>query len=416
GQAYLEQAYGGRAQDDKAEYWLRQTLNAAPQFTAARLDLAELLLTEQRFGDAAQQSRAILENDAENEAASLLFAKSLLGLGQKDAARMILEALSDGAKNKVVRNQAVLVLVGMKEIDAAKRLALLESVLKPRASAQNFHKTKPVLLPFYYARAELNRELGRITEAAQDYQKCLEIDAADQFGAAAGLALLSGRSHLVKPSSEHILSDAHLEKLFDEYAPRFDQHLLGQLQYRVPDLLVAALQNCITVPIRVLDLGCGTGLLGLALRRNFPSLITGIDGVDLSAHMLHKAAQSGAYTNLHQGNIVTHLQAVQTGSYDLITAADVLVYVGDLDPLLRQIARILPMGGRAGFTVEMGDDAPQNHRDYYLQESRRYAHNMPYITQLARQYDFVVVTCDRENLRQDGGKDITGLVVVLQKN
>ena len=418
GQAYLGHGYCGNFALDKAEYWLRQTLTTAPQFTAARLDLAKFYLTENRFAEAATQTRAILEHDGENEAASIIFAHSLLGLGQIDAARMILEALCDGSKHPALRHDAVLLLVGIKEIDAATRLELLESVLQPRATAQNSPKAKFALLPFYYARAELNRELGHRTEAELDYQKCLEIDAEDKFGAAAGLALLTDAPHEAQTKSAKILSDAHVEKLFDEYAPRFDQHLLEKLHYRVPDLLVASLQNWLTSPKRVLDLGCGTGLLGLALRRNFPSWIARLDGVDLSAQMLRKAEQSGAYNALQQGNIVTHLLEVQSNDYNLITAADVLVYVGDLDPLFQQMARVLPMGGRAAFTVEIGDGehASQNGRDYYLQDSRRYAHSRSYVMHLAGKYDFGVVTCATENLRQDGGKDIVGMVVVLEKN
>lgn len=91
------------------------------------------------------------------------------------------------------------------------------------------------------------------------------------------------------------------------------------------------------------DLGCGTGLMGPLLRPDCGRLV----GVDLSAGMCDKARARGCYDSVHVCELVEWLQALATGGgdasscgggggrgFDLLVAADVLVYIGDLQPLL----------------------------------------------------------------------------------
>ena len=86
-----------------------------------------------------------------------------------------------------------------------------------------------------------------------------------------------------------------------------------------------------------LDLGCGTGLAGVAFR----DCVERLEGIDLSPGMVAEARAKGIYDALHVGEVVAHLKAATDRQFDLILAADVLVYVGDLAPLFLEVARVL---------------------------------------------------------------------------
>src|SRR4029077_10060116 len=129
--------------------------------------------------------------------------------------------------------------------------------------------------------------------------------------------------------------------LFDDYADRFDTHLVGILRYRAPHAILAALQDvCADRPPRfahALDLGCGTGLMGEAIR----PFAERLDGVDLSPLMLAKARAKLVYDRLAEAEIVAFVRGSPDRAFDLVLAADVLVYVADLAPVFSEVARTL---------------------------------------------------------------------------
>ena len=402
----------------RAEFWIEQCLKQAPSYAAARMEWIAYLLSLHRYQEAAAQCHIILTSDGENAEAALYFAKSLLGLKKTQDATKILLALIDNANESFYRNDAFLLFVGISDVPITVRLESLNNFLAEfdQESVKNHPKnprknSTSSLLPFYYARAELLRDMGNIAEATGDYQKCLSIDPSDKMGAAAGLALIAADEY--QPKAGNTLSDAHIAALFDEYAPRFDQHLTENLQYRAPSLLVAAILAMLRDKVTVLDLGCGTGLMGQKLREAAPSTIARLEGIDLSAAMLDKARASGHYDRLYLGNIVTEMEKMAAHGVDLVTAADVLVYLGDLAALFAQISRILARSGKFAFTVE---EASQGQSDYVLQSSRRYAHHRDYLQKLAGQNGFSIITCDNVVLRQDQGQDVAGLLLVMERS
>ena len=85
----------------------------------------------------------------------------------------------------------------------------------------------------------------------------------------------------------------------------------------------------------VLDLGCGTGLLGVYLGRLHGHLI----GVDLSEKMIEQAARHGVYSRFHHVNILDALRDTPADHYEVITCLDALVYVGDLAPVIPNVLR-----------------------------------------------------------------------------
>ncbi|MFL6634809.1 MAG: tetratricopeptide repeat protein [Massilia sp.] len=249
-------------------------------------------------------------------------------------------------------------------------------------------------------RANTLRALGRRDAAVTAYRRALALGGdADEIRFS--LAAL-GESE--QPSAAPA---DYVKHLFDQYAGRFDRHLVDVLGYRTPALLDALLRpHLAALPVgAALDLGCGTGLCASFLR----PLARRVTGVDLSQRMLDRAAALGLYDDLACADITAWL-AERPASCDLAVAADVLVYVGDLAPLFGQLRRALRAGGLFAFSCEALDDG----RDHAILPSNRFAHALDYVTRTARAAGFDVVAAQRAVLRQDHGRDIAGHLVVAR--
>jgi len=198
----------------------------------------------------------------------------------------------------------------------------------------------------------------------------------------------------------------YVASLFDAYAARFDEHLVDTLNYRTPQHLRDAVQQSGHGPFeRGLDLGCGTGLSGEIFR----STVGGLIGVDLSSEMVVAARRRGVYEAVYVNDIITFLDS-QSADYDLILAADVFVYIGDLSDTFCRVAAALRPGGLFAFSVEANSD-----NTWKLGPSRRYSHGLTYLRQLAATHGMTETSVTAVVLRTDRGTDIQGWVVVLEK-
>lgn len=262
-------------------------------------------------------------------------------------------------------------------------------------------------------------------QAAHVYQRLQQKEAAVEYYQAALAAATHNRGEpddaLQQQIAYHLaaLGEAptptaapasYVKELFDQYADHFDTHLQEQLAYQVPQLLQAALQDLQIGQNRQLthaiDLGCGTGLCG-----NFLAAIAmRVTGVDLSEKMLAKARARAVYDDLVCDDIL-HYLAQQSNTADLLIAADVLVYLGDLECLFALFRDRLQAGSYVAFSVE-----ESNSNEVCLQASQRYAHSAAYLKRLADQYEFNFLHCSRHIGRRDGQQNLTSLIVVLQKN
>ena len=145
-----------------------------------------------------------------------------------------------------------------------------------------------------------------------------------------------------------------MQTLFDQYAPRFEAALLGDLGYRAPQLLfkaVLSVRAAARKPAffkRAIDLGCGTGLAAAAFAKGVDRFI----GIDLAPKMIEQARATGLYAELEVGDMVACLRDKPDASADLILAADAMVYVSDLSAVLAEAKRVLASGGLLAFTVE----------------------------------------------------------------
>jgi predicted TPR repeat methyltransferase len=205
---------------------------------------------------------------------------------------------------------------------------------------------------------------------------------------------------------------AYVARLFDQYAPRFEEHLVDGLGYRAPALLRDAVAEVCRRTDRsmrfaaALDLGCGTGLAGAAFR----DCVERLEGVDLSAGMVAQAREKGIYDALCVCDVIDHLQAAPNEALDLIFAADVLVYVGDLTPLFMQLARVLASGGLFAFTAESHDG-----RGYVLGAQTRYAHSRTYIERVTSGAGLTIRLMQRASTRNNKGTEVGGLIVMLER-
>ncbi|MBM3582153.1 MAG: methyltransferase domain-containing protein [Alphaproteobacteria bacterium] len=206
------------------------------------------------------------------------------------------------------------------------------------------------------------------------------------------------------------LSADFVRELFDQYADKFDADM-NALSYRAPDILRALFARVIEgrlgapqeARVDILDLGCGTGLAGLAFRA-FARTLT---GVDLSPAMAAKARARGIYDRVVVGDMIEFARAAPAG-FDLIVAADALGYVGDLAPLFAAARVALRPGGRFAATAEDGGAA-----DFILGPARRFRHGEAYLRRTAEGAGFAVAALERCELRRDRGEPVAGLAFIL---
>lgn len=246
------------------------------------------------------------------------------------------------------------------------------------------------------------------------------------------LAAVQGDESLTGATREYVTT------LFDDYASTFDESL-AELRYQAPDALSGALKKVLVNkrrikgahvvsdpetqkeerPVRIFfDAGCGTGLLG-PLVRNFTETLI---GVDLSEKMVAVAHERNIYDELLVGDIEETLLELQGRPIDVVAAADVFVYFGDMSGIFEKAAMVLSPGGIFTFTTEellpssnIGDGANKGASDYLIQNSGRFAHRKEYLEALANTNGFSVEFYERFVPRLEYGWPIDGQLFVFLK-
>jgi predicted TPR repeat methyltransferase len=255
----------------------------------------------------------------------------------------------------------------------------------------------PEFADAWSARGSMMRELHRLDEAARSFEQALAFGGDPELN---GYYLASVKGAASPPSPPR----RYVEALFDDYAPDFQSHVVGQLRYQGYERLLRPLIDAKRRFRRALDLGCGTGLCGPLIH----PLADVLDGVDISHAMLEQARKLGIYRELIHADIGTFLETAE-GNADLVVAADVFIYVGDLAAIFKGIRRMLAPDGRFAFTVE----APSGDAGLQLLPSLRYAHSEAYIRELAGACGFRVDEIFRAPIRYDQAHPLEGLYVYL---
>ncbi|MDR3494640.1 MAG: methyltransferase domain-containing protein [Ancalomicrobiaceae bacterium] len=262
----------------------------------------------------------------------------------------------------------------------------------------------PDWVPGWLALGEAREAAGDRDRAVAAFARALELEPQDTLGASLRLARLGA---MAPPAAAPA---AFVRDLFDDYAPRFDKSLVDGLHYCGPELIAAALQSAVPGRrfARAVDLGCGTGLMAAEIRASVGHLT----GVDLSSGMIAAARGKGAYDRLVVGDIGTMLAGEAEASLDLVTAADVFCYLGDLAPIIAASRRVLAPGGLFAFTIEDQIDAAVT-SGFSLRGSLRYCHRQDYVIGLGRRSGLDVLAISRGILRTDRGLPVEGFAILF---
>lgn len=287
------------------------------------------------------------------------------------------------------------ILMSSGDLIADRRADYAEALLaNDPASAAELYEQALELVPQWSAgwyRLGDIRETAGLEGAAAAFEAALGTDPSDCLGASLRLDMLRERS------MADAMPPAFVEALFDQYAPKFDTALVDQLSYCGPQLVAEQIEGSIG---SVLDLGCGTGLMGAILRDR----CTRLTGWDISGEMLRTTAAKGFYDQLEKCDL-NSLSAPDT-TWDVITAADVFIYLGALEKITGWVAMALKPKGQFVFTVEehTGPEA------YILRETCRYAHSAIALQEMLGDAGFDC-RMTRAVLRTDRDAPVWGLVV-----
>src|SRR5476649_3681 len=260
-------------------------------------------------------------------------------------------------------------LVADRRFDFARDLQLKGDLVAAADLLVQAIELAPGFASAWFTLGELREQLGERDAAIAAFRKAREADPEDRHGASLRL-MLSGAEQLSD------MPPAYVRALFDQYAPKFETALVDDLGYRGPALLfraVLAARRAVRKPAffkRAIDLGCGTGLAATAFAKEVDEFI----GIDLSPRMIERARATGLYAELEVTEMVQGLRGRPDASADLILAADAMVYLADLAPVLEQARRVLMADGLLAFTVET-----HGGEGVILGESLRYAHGADYV-------------------------------------
>jgi predicted TPR repeat methyltransferase len=344
---------------------------------------AEALIVQGRADAAAHDLKARLAAGRGGLLARLTLVKALLAVGDTNSAL-------EEAREAVSLNSGVAVAVmGLGE-------ALLAAGALPTAIAelQRALRIEPALPRARMLIASAWLKAGEADKALENLQ-ALE--------PSAEVSAMIAAAERIKAAPR---SDAgYVRHLFDQFSADYDARMIGQLSYAGPQVLLdlASMVMPGREQLSILDLGCGTGLAGIA----FKPLASRLDGVDLSPAMIEKARARQIYDQLEVADLETAL--AQPGPpYDLILAADTLVYLGDLAAVFRNVRARLTPDGYFLFTTEAkaGDG-------FELGPKRRWRHSDVYLRATAAAFGLSVAGLVAATPRRESNQPVEGFAVAL---
>jgi predicted TPR repeat methyltransferase len=342
----------------------------------------------------------------------------LLEEGNAAAAAACLEALiGEGHGGLLARLTLARALTAAGEAEKAVATARETASLHPEVAEAALGLGAALLagekLPLAIAEFQRALRLDSENAEARYLLGCAWLEAGEPEPALAAFEALEGMPGLAERIAEaqamkaRPRSDAgYVRHLFDQFSADYDSRMLGQLSYQAPVILreLAALVLPGETGLTVLDLGCGTGLSGAAFRDRALRLV----GIDLSPAMIAKARSRGVYDDLTVADIEAGL-GIET--YDLVVAADTLVYLGDLEPAFAKVAAALKSGGTFLFTVESKDGD-----GFEIGPKRRWRHSEPYLRTQAAAHGFSVAGLMACVPRHEAHVPVNGYAVALTKS
>lgn len=260
---------------------------------------------------------------------------------------------------------------------------------------------KPDEADYFYQKSLTNIALDQYAIAEENLKDAVKHSRGGAGNAEYLLSALRPENGL-KPIPKNFVAD-----LFDEYADSFDEHLVDTLKYDAPSKLMGLLNPSSNGEFELLDMGCGTGLMGRLLKPYAKKII----GIDLSKEMLARAKLTGAYDELFAEDIFEFLNKC-SDQFDLVVAADVFIYIGELSNIFMALSRIVKVGGLFCFSVEKNVTG-----EFSLSpKTLRYSHAKGYIEMLASLYHFKIERFLEGPIRQEKYIDVEGYYFLLKKS
>ncbi|MCR4347288.1 MAG: tetratricopeptide repeat protein [Sulfuricaulis sp.] len=254
----------------------------------------------------------------------------------------------------------------------------------------------------WFALGTIHAELGDNSEALSSLDRAATLDPSLQT------RVNYFKNAITNNRAADELALSHVKELFDAHASSFEQHLVEGLGYRIPETLDRHIRQIIgdaPATLDILDIGCGTGICGSLLK----TLARDLTGMDIAPRMIEQARNRQVYDHLLVGDFAP-LLAADTRSYDIIIAADVFIYVGDVKHVFELAQQRLRPAGLLAFSVETSSDRP-----VVLRATGRYAHSTRYIEELAASTGFEILVAEPAVIRTELKKPIEGAVYVLRR-
>ena len=377
-------------QPKKAEDAVRRAVQLTPQWSVAVTELALLLARQNRFDEAIQEAQKALQMDGNNrEVVGRVIDVARRAQRWDLSISWLLHAESLAPTNLKIRR---LLAQDLRNIgEPGRAVALYDAILG----------VAPGDAESLMGRAQALLALGDKDRAAADTAALLALEPTnEEYVFWNELAL--GRTPARQPA-------AMVRTMYDAMADTFDQHLVAGLKYKLPREVAARIRHIYPDnKLNVLDLGCGTGLLGAVLGRIDGFLI----GVELSAAMIEQAAKHGVYDRFHNVDLLDALRETPASLYDVITALDVFLYVGDISGAVPDAFRVLRDGGHFMFSCET---ANEDEAYLVLRPTQRYAHKASHVEALCRSVGFQDVTLEPMPLRYENNEPVQGFLVTARK-
>lgn len=261
-----------------------------------------------------------------------------------------------------------------------------------------------------YNRGLALQKSGDLEGAALAFREALALDPDDPGGVSIRLAAIGAEAAPQK------MPDAYVATLFDQHADVFDDILVDELGYCVPLLVRDLVQKLEIGPFdRLLDLGCGTGLTGMALA----DCTSHRTGVDLSERIVELAYDREVYDDLYVGEAVAFLEEFEEDdgsrpSWDMIAATDVFPYLGAVEPFLAGAVDRLTPGGYLAFSTETLPEQVLQGRSYMVGPKSRFAQGEDYIRTSLDTAGFDILAMDPITVRLEEGDPVPGHLVIAR--
>jgi predicted TPR repeat methyltransferase len=378
-----------RASSNRAESELRQLLAENPADIRTRTDLGLLFFSSGRIDEAESEFRRALDTAPNDPNIIYNLAAAECARGDIEGSLERLDAALETSPDFALLHYG-----------RACSLQLLQKTDEAIRSFRSVLELDDAHVNAWYGLGTAFQSKGDTTNAMFCFARASELDPEHEFARHMADALAGNLAEKPPPG--------FVRELFDAYAARFDQHLLDTLNYQAPGLLRTALSPHLPGrdSLSVLDLGCGTGLFGLEIRP-FASHLT---GVDVSPAMLAAARERSLYDELVESDLVDYVSAARDASYDVITAVDVFIYLGNLRAVVAGAARALKAGGLLAFTVETDEG-----EGYSLGRTGRYRHSRAFLDALRSGCNLEEVVLRRETLRTEAKEPCEGFVAIWRK-